>query len=188
MDGRRTVITAVLALVVVVLGYMLYETIAEPIRFQKEKEKRYAKVIERLKQIRTAELTYREVKGKYCGNFDSLIYFLKHDSLPLVKKIGMIPDSLLDSLTEEEAVRKGLIVRDTVYIPVLDSILKGVDVDSIRCVPYTNGAEFTLKAGEIEVSGTKQPVFEAVDSKPFDPSDVLKVGSMEEVSTSGNWE
>jgi len=188
MDIKRTVISVVLIVVIGVLSYMLYETIAEPIRFQKEKEKRYAKVIERLKQIRTAELTYREVKNRYCGDFDSLIHFLKYDSLPLVKKIGMIPDSLLDSLTVEEAIKRGFIIRDTMYIPVLDSILKGVNVDSIRYVPFTNNVEFILKAGMIEVSGTKQPVFEVIDAKPFDPSDVLKVGSMEEVSTSGNWE
>ena len=186
--NSRTIISAVLFIVVIILGWMLYETIAEPIRFQKEKEKRYAKVIERLKNIRTAEITYREVKGQYTGSFDTLLNFLKQDSLPLIKKIGMIPDSLLDSLTEQEAVQKGLIVRDTIYIPVLDSILKGVDVDSLPYVPYTNGAKFKLRAGWLKVSGTNQPVFECVDSKPFDPEEVLKVGSMEEVSTSGNWE
>ncbi len=187
MDIRK-IIQIVLLIVVVILGYLVYETIDEPIRFQKEKEKRYAKVIERLKQIRKAEITFREVKGHYTGSFDTLLYFLKHDSLPLVKKIGMIPDSLLDSLTEEDAIKKGLIVRDTSYIPVLDSILTNVNVDSLPYVPYTKGAKFKLHAGLISVSGTKQPVFEAIDSKPFDPEDTLKVGSMTEVTTTGNWE
>ncbi len=177
-----------LAVVVLVLAYFTYDTIAKPIRFQKEKKVRYAAIIKRLKDIRKAEVTYKGVYGTYTGNFDTLLNFLKNDSLPLIKKIGQIPDELLDSITERQAVEMGMIVRDTFFIPVHDSILQTLNVDSLPYVPYTNGAKFKLQAGEIEVSQTKQQVFECKDSKPFDPNQVLKVGSMIEVSTSGNWE
>ena len=177
-----------LAVLILVLAYFTYETIAKPIRFQQEKKVRYSAVIKRLKDIRKAETTYKSVYNVYTGSFDTLLNFLKNDSLRLIKKIGQIPDELLDSITEKQAVKMGMIVRDTLYIPVHDSILQKVDIDSLPYIPYTNGAKFKLQAGEIEVSQTKQQVFECKDSKPFDPSQVLKVGSMVEVSTSGNWE
>ena len=177
-----------LAVVILVLAYFTYETIAKPIRFQQEKKVRYKAVIKRLKEIRTAESTYKSVYDAYTGSFDTLLNFLKSDSLPLIKMIGQIPDSLLDSITEKQAVEMGMIVRDTNYLPVNDSILQKVNVDSLPYIPYTNGAKFKLQAGEIEVSQTKQQVFECKDTKPFDPNQVLKVGSMIEVSTSGNWE
>ena len=49
------VIKAVLFVVVIVLTYMLVESIAEPIRFEKERDRRYAQVIDRLKLIRDAQ-------------------------------------------------------------------------------------------------------------------------------------
>lgn len=177
-----------LAVVILVLAYFTYETIAKPIRFQQEKKVRYAKVIQRLKDIRKAETTYKSVYETYTGSFDTLLNFLKYDSLPLIKMVGQIPDELLDSVNEKQAVEMGLIIRDTLYIPVHDSILQKTNIDSLPYIPYTGGAKFKLQAGEIEVSKTKQQVFECKDTKPFDPNQVLKVGSMVEVSTSGNWE
>jgi len=34
----------------------------------------------------------------------------------------------------------------------------------------------------------KVPVFQATDSKPFDPRDPMQVGSMSDPKTNGNWE
>jgi len=184
----NNILKIVLAIVVLILAYFTYDTIAKPIRFQKEKKVRYAAVIKRLKDIREAETTYKSVYGTYTGSFDTLLSFLKNDSLPLIKMVGQIPDELLDSITEKQAVEMGIIVRDTAYIPVHDSILQKTNIDSLPYIPYTNGVKFKLQAGKIEVSKTMQPVFECKDVKPFDPNQVLKVGSMVEVSTSGNWE
>ena len=45
---------------------------------------------------------------------------------------------------------------------------------------------FAMNAGFIDVSGLQKPVFEAVDSEPF-AEPALKVGSMTEANTNGNW-
>ena len=93
-----------LAVVILVLAYFTYETIAKPIRFQQEKKVRYSAIIKKLKDIRKAETTYKGVYGIYTGNFDTLLNFLRNDSLPLIRMIGQIPDELLDSITEKQAV------------------------------------------------------------------------------------
>ncbi len=45
-----------------------------------------------------------------------------------------------------------------------------------------------MNAGKIEKGNVMVNVFEVVDTKPFDPKQVLKVGSMTEPTNAGNWE
>lgn len=180
------IIKGVLIVAIVVLAYLIFDSIRKPIRFQQERDKRYAKIIERLKHIRTAEMGFFDKYGRYTANFDSLIQFIKTDSIPIVKAIGTVPDTL----TEEQAVKMKLVYRDTINIAIKDTLFpKNFIADSIKFVPFSNNLTFTLNAGEIITgSKVKVKVFEVIDPKPFDPTFQLKVGSMTEASTSGNWE
>ncbi|HPF93958.1 MAG TPA: hypothetical protein PLV65_08465, partial [Tenuifilaceae bacterium] len=138
----KTVYQILLLVAIAILSYFIYESVMTPIRFNKEKDKRYDKTIERLKDIRTAQLAFRSENSKFTGSFDTLIDFVKHDSFKVVRQIGSMDDSV--------AVAKGLVYRDTVKISVLDSIFpKAYPVDSLRFVPYTGGKEFELGSGEI---------------------------------------
>ncbi|MCB0431078.1 MAG: hypothetical protein H6585_10885 [Flavobacteriales bacterium] len=177
----KIVINLVLAVVAVVLAVLLYMEIQRPIEFNKEKEIRYAKVIERLKDIRKAEFAYKAVRNQYADSFEKLTDFIMTDSFPVIKKIGDIEDSV--------AVAMGQVVRDTSMVSVRDSLFPpDYHVDSLGLVPYTKGKPFKINAGEIDVNGLTVKVFEVIDGAPFDPNQVLKVGSMEEPSTNGNWE
>ena len=155
MKALRYIVQVLLLGLIIVLTYFIYTGIMKPINFQQEKDTRYAKVVERLKDIRTAQVAYRSVYSKYTGSFDTLINFVKHDSFPVEYAEGSLDDSL--------AVAKGLIVRRTIYVPVQDSIFpKGYPIDSLRYVPYTDGIEFNLQAGEITTaSKVTVQVFEA---------------------------
>ncbi len=159
----RTAIKIILLLVIVVLSYYLYQSIMEPIRFNREKDKREKAAIERLKDIRKAEVAYKAKYGRYTGSFDTLIHFVKYDSFPIVRAIGSIPDSLWGEITEEEAIKRGIIIRDTTYVPILDSLFgRNFPIDSIRYVPYCDTAQFFLGASTIETaSKVKVQVFEA---------------------------
>ncbi|MDX9848471.1 MAG: hypothetical protein RBT74_15935 [Tenuifilaceae bacterium] len=199
----KTVYQILLLILIVVLSYLVFESIMNPIRFNRDKDKRYAKTIERLKDIRTAQLAYRAEYNKFTGSFDTLINFVKYDSFRVVRQIGSLDDSV--------AVAKGLVRRDTVKISILDSLFKkGYPVDSLRLVPYTGGSQFEMGAGEIETgSGLKIKVFEAkvhnnvllkgLDrqlvinmndlSKKLERYPGLQVGSLTEATNNaGNWE
>jgi uncharacterized membrane protein len=52
----KTVIQILLAIAIVVLGYLLVDSINQPIRFKAEQAKRYDKTIQRLKEIRPHSL------------------------------------------------------------------------------------------------------------------------------------
>ena len=54
-------------------------------------------------------------------------------------------------------------------------------------VPYSN-LEFNLAAKKIVKSNTEISVFEVSDPNPFDPTEKLKIGDLNEVNLDGNWE
>ena len=189
----RLVISIGLVLIVVGIAYADFMSIKVPIDFQNEKERRYVHVVQRLKDIRTAELAFKAKYQKYQGDIDSLVDFVKSDSILFVKAIGEVPDTM----TLDAAIKAGLVSRDTVYVNALDSLFGSqnpadrshpFNVDSLAVVPFTGGAKFALDAGSVVRSSVDVPVFQATDSKPFDSRDVLQVGSMNDPKTNGNWE
>ena len=208
----KAVIQIVLLAVIIVLGYLLYESIMKPIRFNNEKETIENATIQRLKDIRSAQVAFKSEYSKYTSDFDSLITFVKNGTFSVVKAIGSIPDSLLEAgMTEREAVKQGLISRDTVKVNVLDSLFSAVyPIDSLRYVPYAGSTEFALGVGVIVTgSKVKVPVFEAkvpynILLADLDPQLVinyteerekitgypgLRVGSLTEATNNaGNWE
>lgn len=161
----KTALSIVFTIIIVVLAYLLYQSIMKPIRFIKEKDARETVIKERLIDIRTAQEAYKSVKSSYTGSFDTLITFLKADSLPLVFKRGSLTDEMIaEGITSErEAVKKGLISRDTSYIPVRDSIFyKGYPIESLRFVPGMENTEFQMAAARVmTTSMVMVNVFEA---------------------------
>ena len=211
----KTAIQVALAVAIIVLVYLLWESIQKPIRFNKEKDRIEQATIQRLKDIRTAQLAFRSEHGEFTGDFDSLITFLKTDSFSVVQAIGSVPDSMIEELgrkkAEQQALKEGLISRDTIRLSVMDSLYSAnYPIDSLRFAPYTRGYQFELGAGKLQ-TGSKVSirVFEA--KVPYDvllsgldkqliinyketrekitgyPG--LRVGSLEEATNNaGNWE
>ena len=166
----KKIIQGILVVAIVVLGYLLYESISKPINFKKEKNKRYEATIERLKDIRKAELAYKSEYGSFTGGFDTLVNFLREDSFKIVKAIGRVPDGM----TESQALTRGIVSRDTVKVSVKDSLFKKIKypIENIKYVPYTDKEAFKLGAGKVKTaSGVKVEVFEAKV-----PNDVLLKG------------
>ncbi len=148
----KTALNIVFSVVILALAFFLAQSIMKPIRFNQEKDAREATIKERLIDIRTAQEAFKSVKGYYTGSFDTLIPFLKTDSLPLVFKRGALTDEMIANgiTSETEAVKKGLISRDTSYIAVHDSIFdKGYPINDLRFVPGMENTEFKMSAGRV---------------------------------------
>ena len=71
----KRVVNLFLLIIIIILSYLIFNSILQPIRFNKEKNKRYKATILRLKDIRTAQIAFKSVYGRYTENFDSLIAF-----------------------------------------------------------------------------------------------------------------
>lgn len=201
-------VAVIIGLGAVYFAVMDYVVIEDELAYQKKKEKVKTAVVQRLKDIRKAQLAYRKEHEKYASSFDSLMYFLKNGELTIIKRLGSLPDSLPteemaleagiiqgmpEGMTDEEVLQQGLIVRDTIQVGVLGYVFNESDrekrktkfyVDSLPYVPYADH-KFEMEADIIDISGAPTPVFQVKDPKPF--AEQYMVGSLTEASTSGNW-
>lgn len=200
----KNLLQIVLLAIVCFMAYAVYMQIKTPLDFQEVKKVRDEAVIGRLKDIRTAERAYKQLYSKYTGSFDTLIEFIKNDSMVYLIKTGSEDDSV--------AVAKGLVKTVQVKVAVMDTIFKkGFNPDEIRYIPYTDNVEFLLAADTL-VTGSKVtiPVFEAkapfktyladeeyhqelvnlIDKqKTIGRYPGMKVGSVTEATNdAGNWE
>jgi hypothetical protein len=207
----KLVIQLALWIVIIFLGYMVFNAVYEPIQFNKIKEKRYAKVVDRLKDIRAAQLAHQEITGVFEKDFDKLIRFIDTAEFTLTQR--------RDSTVMDEEYRKTFGVdqlKDIVIIDTLgtasvkDSLFKNsTRYKKMMMVPVEGvDAKFTMDAGSVIKNDNKYPVFEAKVAKNIILYDLDKdllmaenqvisvegvngpfiiVGSMTEVTTKANW-
>lgn len=197
---KKILLQVALFIVIVVIGYLVYDSIMEPVEFNKEKKQRELVVVNKLKDIRASQMIYKHVYGSYSNNFDSLVAFLSDAELPVVK---MIPDPEDTTFTKT--------INDTIgYIKVSDTLFKDKDykLSQLANIPFSDGELFTMDADTIERGGVEVHVFEVLAPftaylKGMDKQTVIniiakqediekypgiKVGSLVEPSTDGNWE
>lgn len=205
----KTILQIVLWIVCGVLAYLIYQSVNGPIEFKKVRQERFQSVISKLKDIRDSQEAYKSVNGKYAGNFESLVKFVDTGSYTITQQ----RDSSFmryDKVYQIELQVDTIVVDTLGFVKVKDSLFKNSDsYKTMMEVPFAqNGEKFELKADIIEKSGYKAPVFEAKVKKNVvlydQPSDLLaqenarnsveevngesiKVGSLVDVSTNGNW-
>ena len=141
----KVTLKILLAVAVVLLAYMCYRSIMGPIEFKDEKDRRENLIKARLIDIRKAQIEYKNIHKVHAANFDELSKFLKDEKLPFLIKEGVLTDEQLEKgMTEKEAVKKGLIRRDTIWVTAVDTLFgKGYNVDDLRNVPGAN-VQFTM--------------------------------------------
>ena len=207
----KVTLKILLAVAVVLLAYMCYRSIMGPIEFKDEKDRRENLIKARLIDIRKAQIEYKNIHKVHAANFDELSKFLKDEKLPFLIKEGVLTDEQLENgMTEKEAVKKGLIRRDTIWVTAVDTLFgKGYNVDDLRNVPganvqftmdtatLTSGSGYTVKVFQCGVQYDdylgdldKQLVYNLKDkAEKMNKYPGLRVGSVEEINNNaGNWE
>jgi hypothetical protein len=198
-------ISLLLLLISVYLGYKIYDSIIGDIKFNNEKVARYQKVIDRLKIIRDAEVAHRTAKGDYTNDYNKLISFIENDSMPLTRSREMRKTVIERGVPREIEYK----VTDTVGWRKVFEDFKDKDYKNMMNVPASS-SKIELKTGYVEkgVNKYKAPVFEAKVSKNTIleglPKDKIKnevnivgvaeingeyitVGTLEDVKETGNW-
>ena len=184
----KAVINILLGLCVCALVYICYASIMGPIEFEQEQKFREKKVIARLMDIRKAQQEYRmRNEGKYTASFDTLIEFVKTQKIPFIMKEGVLNDKQLEEGLSErkamaivnkarktgnwaEAKAAGLenFKRDTMWVAIMDTIFpKGFDADSLRYVPFGNGAQFEM-ATKNSTTKSGAPIYLLEVKTPYD--------------------
>jgi hypothetical protein len=170
-----------LLVIIAVLGWKLIQSIAEPIRYQKQVDIKEKAVIEKLSILRDGQLAYRDNKGEFAGNFSDLLDFMENGQLKVLIQEGDKDDSTTVYKVEEY------------FVSVKDSLFSDVDVPNLKYVPFKDSLQFKIASGEIKKNAVTVPVFEISDPEPFSKerrkkNDPLKVGSIFDANYSGNWD
>ena len=191
-------------------AYKIYDSINGPLQFNQKKNERYATVIDRLKDIRSAQIAYKDVKGVFSNNFDSLIEFVDKGHFTLIEKRD---SSFLeyDRIYRIDMLREVVVIDTLGTVEVKDSLFKNSDkYKEMAFIPINgvNGQKFEIASKVIDKNGYKVPVFEVKVKKSvilFDQNkDLIKqenetiavdgvngpeivLGSLTTVSTNGNW-
>lgn len=197
---KSSVLKVILAVVILVLGYLIFNSVNKPVKFENTLSKRGEVIVDKLKDIRTAQNLFRNQNGRYTASFDTLIAFVRLGKIPEVK---LIPDP--NDTTNSRSIS------DTIgFISIFDSIFskKNYPVEKLNEIPFSEGDLFSILAGKINKGGVDVGVFEVsarietyakdldrqllinkikeIEDRGKFPG--LKVGSMTEASTDGNWE
>ncbi len=191
--------------VIIILSWLVYRSPISLKEFQEVANFRKSAVIQDLKDIRTAQIAFKDKYRVYAGDFNTLINFVKSDSLAVIKAIGEVPDSL----TEDQALKASIISRDTVFVPAYESIFNDdylstrddrfdFDLDKLSFVPFSEES-FSIESGNIEKGKVVVQVFEVstnyviflngldATNKGIDLEKTIRVGSMSDASINGNW-
>lgn len=207
----KIVLQIVLAAAIVLLTYMCYESVMAQVRFEDLSESRKDAITTRLIEIRKAQIEYKNRYGTHAGSFDELDRFLNEDKIPFVVKEGVLTDEQLEKgMTEKEAVKQGLIKRDTSWITAKDTIFgRNYDVAALRFVPGTqtpfkmdtatllSGTGYTVKVFECGVlyddylgDLDAQLLYNLKHkAEVYEKYPGLRVGSLTEINNNaGNWE
>lgn len=210
----KKLVQVALAIVILGLIYVIYQQIATPTRFEKETNQRKALVIDRIKDIRTAERAFKTKYQHFTGDFDSLINFVLNEELELERKIVDEDDSVglaqLKKAGKKNVETFTIAVIDTIFAP---KTLTPDQVKELRYVPFTERkVQYILQAGQLTTgSGVVVPVVECripykafldtveyrqeiinmIDNEVnnFNRYAGVKFGSMENANNeAGNWE
>ena len=203
---KMKVLRIILIPLIIVTAWQVYDSPISLKKFKEEFTYRQSAVIQNLKDIRTAQIAYKDKYRVYSNNFDSLLNFVNNDSIALIKAIGEVPDSL----TEPEALSAGIITRDSIFVLVKDNVFNleylntrdkrfPFDLEKLQIVPFSENKRFSITSGDIEKGKVIVQVFEVstmyqtflkgidANNKGVELSNVIKVGSMTEASIIGNW-
>lgn len=205
----KPVLVILFGILSIYLGYKIYDSINAPIEFNKVRNERFTQVINKLKDIRDSQEAYKIVNGKYAGDFESLIKFIDTGSYTITTQ----RDSSFmryDRAYQIDMQQDTIIIDTLGTVKVKDSLFGADDrYKTMMNVPFAqNNEKFEMKADIIDKSGYKAPVFEVKVKKDVvlydQPEDLLekekayqsveevngaeiKVGSLTDVSTNGNW-
>lgn len=177
----KTILHIVLLVCIVGLVYLIYDSIMQPVRFNKDSDARQKVAIQQLKDIRELQVAYKGVTGKFTASFDTLKQFYKSGEMAVLMQIGSRDDSLAVAHTNDIkkankgindaglyklylAGDKNLVFQIQNKIAVKDTLFHSrndFNIDNIDVIPFSDGQKVEMDATVKKVSGVDVPLFEA---------------------------
>ena len=180
--NTHLIVLVVMLVSCIILGYSTYSSISTTIAQIELKKKIDDNIKQGLRDIEIIQLEYKKKYGWYSDNFNELKRFLIQDSVYSISTKGIVPDYKItpehaeilgydpivdyiqiESYDEKEALKCGLLTKDTSWENVLVKLFK-INIDSINnrffefdiekfnIVPMSTDKKFSLFADVLESS------------------------------------
>jgi len=194
MEKNKIYTYSTLLLAVLLAGYLI-NSIKTSIDEEERISTMEAKIIEKLKLIRNAQIAFESVKGQYTSDWDQLINFIDSGNIYLIQRRE-------ETILLEYGAEETTLYLDTIgSISVIDSLFSNIpnfSSKSLPAVPGIENATFKMWSGKIEKGGVLVNVVEVRNPKPVDLNrkesneanihKPLRFGSRISITTAGNWE
>ena len=195
-------IKVVLILLSTYFTYRIYNSIMQPIKFQRIERVRICDVTEKLENIREAQLAFKTENGAFCSDINELVAFVDTGVINIIERKDtsfMYYDKVYQKEMNKDSVMLRVLGQEPVAVQLFGD---GFDAQTMLRIPGTDSL-FTMNAGKInknavyvatfEVSAPYATVFaDVADSYPqaFNKvaNEALTIGSLTEPTISGNYE
>ena len=155
-------IQIVLWIASIFFAYKIYDSINGPIKFNQVKNERYAKVIDRLKDIRKAQIAHKDVKGVFSNNFDSLVKFIDEGVFTLIEK----RDSSYmeyDRTYRIDMLREVVVIDTLGTVAVKDSLFKNTTrYKNMAYIPIEGVQDSTFRIAAQVINKKLMPLHDAL--------------------------
>ena len=168
----KIAIEAVLLIACIGLVFAIYKSIMQPVEFNRQKEYRESVAIQRLKDIRTLQVAFKSVYGRFSPTADSLVNFYNNGKMEIQMQVGSKDDSLAWANTEKLrkqglkdadllqrylageknlvfAIKQPIAVKDTLFRSRTDFC-----IDSLRYIPFSKPTCLTTSFSRASTSSS----------------------------------
>lgn len=187
------ILTGVLFVAAIAIGYKLYDSINATIEEAKKTARIENTVKAKLELIRSVQEAYQSTYGNYASTWEQLISYADSGSIYIIQRTEKI--TMLAYGAE-----KSEFFYDTIgIVPVRDSLFTdGYDYTKLPELPHAPGKFFSLYAKDSVRNGVNVDYIEVVDTYPYDRTRTddaeiesrrpLRFGSRTDITTAGNWQ
>ena len=102
--GLKIGLEILLAVIICLLVWLTVKSVQKPVKFNQELKARSEVAIQRLKDIRTLQVAFKSVNGRFSPSVDSLKIFYETGKMDIVMQIGSNDDSI--AVANTEAIKK----------------------------------------------------------------------------------
>ncbi len=195
-------IKAVLIVACLFLTIRIYQSIMQPIKFQRIERSRLCDITEQLENIREAQLAYKSEMGSYCASIQELVGFVDTGFISIIQRKDtsfMYYDKIYQKEMNKDSVMIRVLGQEKVSMQLFG---EGFMAESLRHISGTDSS-FSMDASEINKNGVDVATFEV--SAPYKvifadiaenfpqaygkaENNSLTIGSLTEPTISGNYE
>ena len=180
----KIILEVLLAALICLLVWLTVKSVQKPVNFNNELKARSQVAIQRLKDIRTLQVAFKSVNGRFSPTVDSRKMFYESGQMDIVMQIGshddsiavanteaikkankkLKPEQITEKLKEAYAAGQKVVFSTVTKMPVKDTLFHNRPdfcIDSLFFIPFSGKQPVEMESTIKTVSGVQVPLFEA---------------------------